>query len=172
MWKICGKGGKQSAANSKGCRSCAKSTKKEAKAANKACLKSGKCPAGAKTPGVPSKKKPVKKPKMPQSPNPPRPKAADGGKILLSDIDRIRSEGEKSAQFEATYKKFMDALDDVCYHEMPPEFTPTCAPLYKYGDRVVEMYLHGYDDWELCSELTVTCPHRFFIDESVRPHRI
>lgn len=131
--------------------------------------KGGKAGKGGKKP-----KKPVviKPPKLPPLPIPPRPKPSQGGKVLQSDFDRVRADGEKNQEFEVTYKSFMDAMDDVCYHELPPTMTPVCAPLYKFGDRIVEMYLHGYDDWEMCSEVSWSCPVHFFDAEGVTPHRI
>ena len=92
--------------------------------------------------------------------------------ILPTDIERIRKEGEKSEEFENTYKTFMDALDDVCFHEMPASFHHMCKPMYDGGDTAVEMYLHGYEDWEICASLPKACKPDFFDSEGPTPYRL
>ena len=77
-------------------------------------------------------------------------------------IEQVHIQNENSAEFEATYKQWMDALDDVCYHDLPPTFYSFCKPIYENGDKIVEMYLHGYEDYEICS--SVSCPKNFFED--------
>ena len=52
---------------------------------------------------------------------------------------------------------YMDAMDDVCYRDMPKAWLSGCQPLYKKGDQLVEMYLHDYDDWEICNEVQPAC---------------
>ena len=96
---------------------------------------------------------------------PPAPKKPSGlqvGQVINKQIEQVHIQNENSAEFEATYKQWMDALDDVCYHDLPPTFYSFCKPIYENGDKIVEMYLHGYEDYEICS--SVSCPKNFFED--------
>jgi hypothetical protein len=94
---------------------------------------------GSKTPKRETKKEPV------------------GGKYGFNDKDRSESSGEKSDEYAYMYKNFMDAMDDTCYRDLPKKWLSGCQSLYKKGDQLVEMYLHDYDDWEICTEVQPAC---------------
>lgn len=84
-------------------------------------------------------------------------RAPVGGKFGYTDKDRVDSQAEKSDEFAYMYKNFMDAMDDVCYRDLPKDWLTACQPLYEKGDKLVEMYLHDYDDWEICTEVQTAC---------------
>ena len=65
------------------------------------------------------------------------------------------------------YKDFMDAMDDVCFQDLPKEFQKDCQFMYYYGDRIVEMYLHDYDDFEICAQIPRQCTSSWF-DEGLK----
>ena len=71
--------------------------------------------------------------------------------------DRFDNEAEKGDEYAGMYKNFMDAMDDVCYRDMPKPWLSGCKDLYEKGDQLVEMYLHDYDDWEICNEIQPDC---------------
>ena len=147
-----------------------KAAKKKAKAEKKASKKAAK--KGGKKGGKAGKPKPKPKPVPPAPklppvvkdkpvPKPPRkPKGLKVGTFTRKQLEQTQIEGEKSAEFEATYKQWMDALDDVCYHDLPATFYHFCKRIYNSGDLMVEMYLHGYEDYEICSAMS--CPKNFF----------
>ena len=98
----------------------------------------------------------------PMPPPPKKPSGLQVGQVIKKQIEQVHIQNENSAEFEATYKQWMDALDDVCYHDLPPTFLLLLQPIYENGDKIVEMYLHGYEDYEICS--SVSCPKNFFDD--------
>lgn len=58
----------------------------------------------------------------------------------------------------------MDQLDDVCQNDIPTSHKggqKACKALFLNGEALTEYYLHGYEDWEICSRLDV-CPDHFF----------
>ena len=105
---------------------------------------------------------PKEKVPPPMPPTPKKPSGLQVGQVIKKQIEQVHIQNENSAEFEATYKQWMDALDDVCYHDLPPTFYSFCKPIYENGDKIVEMYLHGYEDYEICS--SVSCPKNFFED--------
>lgn len=82
------------------------------------------------------------------------------------DYDRTDDQKEKDSEFATMYKDFMDGLDDVCYRDMPAQFVSHCRALYENGAKIVEMYLHDYDDWEICQQILPSCA-QFFEDTEV-----
>ena len=84
-------------------------------------------------------------------------RAPVGGKAGYVDADRHESMGEKSDEFNSMYKNFMDAIDDTCYRDMPKTWLSGCSDLYSKSDKLVEMYLHDYDDWAICNEVQPAC---------------
>ena len=88
------------------------------------------------------------------------------GAYTFRDHDRTDDQVEKDQEFTTMYKDFMDAMDDVCFHDLPKDFTRYCKYMYFYGDRVVEMYLHDYEDYEICSQIPMQCTPTFFTEGS------
>ena len=153
------KGGKAKKAAKKKAKAEKKASKKAAKKGGKKGGKTGK-PKQPKKPVPPAPKLPgvVKDKAMPKLPR--KPKGLKVGTFTRKQLEQTQIEGEKSAEFEATYKQWMDALDDVCYHDLPATFYHFCKRIYNSGDLMVEMYLHGYEDYEICSAMS--CPKNFF----------
>ena len=77
-------------------------------------------------------------------------------------MDLTDDQVEKDREFTTMYKDFMDAMDDVCFHDLPKEFQRHCQYMYYYGDRIVEMYLHDYDDFEICAQVPMQCIPSWF----------
>jgi len=136
-----------------------KKAKADAKAAAKASAKVGEKPKYV--PPAPVLPPPKKDKPLPAPPK--KPKGLKVGTFTKKQLEQVQLEGEKSAEFEATYKQWMDALDDVCYHGLPPKYYNFCKRMYENGDKIVEMYLHGYEDYEICS--ATACPSNFFDKE-------
>ena len=147
---------------------------KKAKKAKKAAKKQGKAAAKAKAKASakvgekpkdvpPAPVLPPPKKHKPLPPIPGKPKGLKVGTVTKKQLEQLQLEGEKSAEFDATYKQWMDAFDDVCYHDLPPKYYHFCKRMYENGDKIVEMYLHGYEDYEICS--ANACPSKFFDKE-------
>jgi len=60
------------------------------------------------------------------------------GRHTFKDKDLTDDQVEKDQEFTTMYKDFMDAMDDVCFHDLPKDFQGSCKYMYYYGDRVVE----------------------------------
>jgi hypothetical protein len=90
------------------------------------------------------------------------------GRHTFKDMDLTDDQVEKDQEFSTMYKDFMDAMDDVCFHDFPKDFQQYCKNMYYYGDRVVEMYLHDYDDFEICAQTPMQCIPTWF-DEGAKP---
>ena len=84
------------------------------------------------------------------------------GRHTFKDKDLTDDQVEKDQEFTTMYKDFMDAMDDVCFHDLPKDFQGSCKYMYYYGDRVVEMYLHDYDDYEICAKIPSQCIPSWF----------
>jgi hypothetical protein len=89
------------------------------------------------------------------------------GRHTFKDQDLTDDQVEKDQEFATMYKDFMDAMDDVCFHDLPKKFQQNCKHMYYYGDRVVEMYLHDYDDFEICAQIPMQCIPSWF-DEGAK----
>ena len=89
------------------------------------------------------------------------------GRHTFKDIDMTNDQIEKDQEFATMYKDFMDAMDDVCFHDFPKDYQQYCKYMYFYGDRVVEMYLHDYDDFEICAQTPMQCTPTWF-DEGAK----
>lgn len=63
------------------------------------------------------------------------------------------------------FNDMMDQFDEICQNDMP--VTPSqdwrmyCKLLYTNGELLVELYLHGYEDYEICTRI-YACPRHFF----------
>ena len=88
------------------------------------------------------------------------------GRHTFKDQDLTEDQVEKDQEFATMYKDFMDAMDDVCFHDLPKDFQQYCKSMYYYGDRVVEMYLHDYDDFEICGKVPMQCTPTWFDEGS------
>ena len=84
------------------------------------------------------------------------------GRHTFQDVDLTDDQVEKDKEFTTMYKDFMDAMDDVCFHDLPKSFQKRCQYMYYYGDRIVEMYLHDYDDFEICAQVPMQCTPTWF----------
>jgi hypothetical protein len=92
---------------------------------------------------------------------------ATTGRHTFKDVDLTDDQVEKDQEFATMYKDFMDAMDDVCFHDFPKDYQQYCKNMYYYGDRVVEMYLHDYDDFEICAQTPLQCIPTWF-DEGAK----
>ena len=80
------------------------------------------------------------------------------GRFSGRDIDRLQSEVQKKAEFQRNYDDFMDGVDDVCNGDIPQSWQKHCYRLYLNSDKIVEMYLHGFSNKEICQAVPGQCP--------------
>lgn len=74
------------------------------------------------------------------------------GKLSTHMRKVVQTAGARGNEFNVVYTSFMDALENEC-GRMPKAWQGTCAPLFKESDKLVEMYIHGYDTWRMCSNI-------------------
>ena len=48
------------------------------------------------------------------------------GRHTFKDKDLTDDQVEKDQEFTTMYKDFMDAMDDVCFHDLPKDFQQYC----------------------------------------------
>jgi hypothetical protein len=78
------------------------------------------------------------------------------------DEQQVESEdSEKDLEFSQTYKQFMDALEETCKYDMPEQFAAYCKPMFDKGEKIVEYYLHDYDDEDICTYVQPQCTEYF-----------
>eukprot|EP00941_MAST-03F_sp_MAST-3F-sp1_P005427 g5427.t1 len=85
-------------------------------------------------------------------------------RLTHRDVDRTDALAEKAMEYQQMFKDFMDALDDTCFSDMPSGYTKYCQMIYKNGEALVELYLHDYEDWEICTEINC-CTSKFYQDD-------
>jgi len=59
------------------------------------------------------------------------------------------------------FNDLMNTLDDICFKDLPSEYTQYCDLPFKNGEALVEYYLHDYEDWEICT-LIYSCVDGFY----------
>ena len=76
----------------------------------------------------------------------------------------MQKENDRSAEFNLMYTTFMDAMEGECAR-MPKSWQAGCKPLFTDSDKLVEMYLHEYETWQIClnipSESSSPCKGKF-----------
>lgn len=62
------------------------------------------------------------------------------------------------------FDDLMDQFDDICQNDLPKfpsNYKKHCSVLYQNGEYLTELYLHGYEDYEICTRV-LACPPNFF----------
>ena len=85
------------------------------------------------------------------------------GRFTPRDYDRVDSQSEKSMEYQQMFKDMMDALDEVCFKDLPEEYAQYCSLPFNNGEALVEFYLHDYEDWEICTKI-YSCLEGFYDD--------
>jgi len=85
------------------------------------------------------------------------------GRFTPRDYDRVDSQSEKSMEYQQMFKDLMDALDEVCFKDLPEEYAQYCSLPFNNGEALVEFYLHDYEDWEICTKI-YSCLEGFYDD--------
>ena len=85
------------------------------------------------------------------------------GKATASDFESLGDSQYKEAEFSQMFSDIMDVLDHICNVDFPPSYSSACKYPYINGILLVELYLHDYDDWEICTKIH-SCPADFFVD--------
>lgn len=75
------------------------------------------------------------------------------GRFTPRDYDRVDSQSEKSMEYQQMFNDVMDALDEICFKDLPASYSQYCNLPYMNGEAVVERYLHDYEDWEICQKI-------------------
>jgi len=83
------------------------------------------------------------------------------GRFTHRDYDRVDSGAEKSMEYQQMFNDLMNTLDDICFKDLPSEYTQYCDLPFKNGEALVEYYLHDYEDWEICT-LIYSCVDGFY----------
>jgi hypothetical protein len=86
------------------------------------------------------------------------------GRMTHRDVDRMDALSEKAMEYQQMFKDMMDALDSTCFNDMPSGYTSYCQMPFKNGEALVELYLHDYEDWEICTEINC-CTGTFYLDD-------
>jgi hypothetical protein len=85
------------------------------------------------------------------------------GRFDQKEMDRLENQMTKDGEFSLMYKDLMDAMDDICYRDIPLYYRmAACQYMYSSSDLLVELYLHEYDDRHICQTLPGQCPPNFF----------
>eukprot|EP00940_MAST-03C_sp_MAST-3C-sp2_P001658 g1658.t1 len=83
------------------------------------------------------------------------------GRFTPRDFDRVDAQSEKSMEYQQMFKDLMDALDEICFKDLPTAYSQYCNLPYMNGEALVEFYLHDYEDWEICTKI-FTCISGFY----------
>eukprot|EP00948_MAST-09A_sp_MAST-9A-sp1_P002606 g2606.t1 len=77
------------------------------------------------------------------------------GRQSILDLSRIQDSAKKELEFARWYNTLMDAMDCVCWFYLPEYYQniAICKWMYLYSDKLVEMWLHDYDDWDICQAI-------------------
>lgn len=75
------------------------------------------------------------------------------GRFTPRDYDRVDSQSEKSMEYQQMFKDLMDAMDEVCFRDLPAEYQQYCNLPFNNGEALVEYYLHDFEDWEICTKI-------------------
>lgn len=59
------------------------------------------------------------------------------------------------------FNDLMAALDDICTKDLPKQYMQYCRLPYRNGDLLTELYVHNYQDWEICTKIAA-CGSSFF----------
>jgi len=86
------------------------------------------------------------------------------GRMTHRDVDRMDATSEKAMEYQQMFKDMMDALDSTCFNDMPSGYTSYCQMPFKNGEALVELYLHDYEDWEICTDINC-CTASFYKDD-------
>ena len=82
-----------------------------------------------------------------------------------ADIDRLDNTHEASSEYTQMFQDFMDALDDIQAHDLPPDYKQYAKQIYSNAEAAVEYYLHDYEDWQICSAI-YACKPDFYASEA------
>lgn len=93
-----------------------------------------------------------------------RPMLRQDGRRALERRARIQT---RDAEFSRTRASMEDSLRSVC-NDAPKRFQKHCLDVYEHLDTVVDMYLHDYDDEEICSDIQMCVPSKLGIPQKPR----
>ena len=86
---------------------------------------------------------------------------SDSEKAKFKERELDTEDSEKDLEFAQTYKQFMDALEETCKYDIPEKYSVYCKTMFDKGEKVVEYYLHDYDDEDICTYVSPACKSYF-----------